>query len=179
MGGRCARIARVASSAVELRWAREEARPARCPGSLAGREALAPAPAPPPLPAPRAARDTIRADVYDYWRARRARLGRPLMRRLMAPTPVNDQNPYNVFRWGPLRGAAGWRLFGGAGAGALPGVGAGAGRAPGQGPRVVPAARAPAGPAPTLAVARPPRLAPQAARAHPPAADAAAAGEQW
>ncbi|PRW60332.1 enhancer of polycomb 1 isoform A [Chlorella sorokiniana] len=44
------------------------------------------------------ARDTIRADVYEYWRARRARLGRPLMRRLMAPTPVNDQNPYNVFR---------------------------------------------------------------------------------
>lgn len=47
---------------------------------------------------PNAARDTIRADVYEYWRARRARLGRPLMRRLMAPTPVNDQNPYNVFR---------------------------------------------------------------------------------
>ncbi|PSC68541.1 enhancer of polycomb 1 [Micractinium conductrix] len=44
------------------------------------------------------ARDTIRADVYAYWVARRKALGRPLMRRLIAPTPINDQNPYNVFR---------------------------------------------------------------------------------
>ncbi|EFN60164.1 hypothetical protein CHLNCDRAFT_133649 [Chlorella variabilis] len=44
------------------------------------------------------ARDTIRADVYAYWVARRKAMGRPLMRRLIAPTPVNDQNPYNVFR---------------------------------------------------------------------------------
>ncbi|KAI3429860.1 hypothetical protein D9Q98_010171 [Chlorella vulgaris] len=44
------------------------------------------------------ARDTIRADVYNYWLARRKALGRPLMRRLMAVTPVNDNNPYNVFR---------------------------------------------------------------------------------
>ncbi|KAL4437402.1 hypothetical protein ABPG75_004541 [Micractinium tetrahymenae] len=44
------------------------------------------------------ARDTIRSDVYNYWLQRRKALGRPLMRRLQAPTPVNDQNPYNVFR---------------------------------------------------------------------------------
>jgi hypothetical protein len=36
--------------------------------------------------------------VYNYWLARRKALGRPLMRRLMAVTPVNDNNPYNVFR---------------------------------------------------------------------------------
>lgn len=47
---------------------------------------------------PPAARDTIRADVYNYWLQRRKALGRPLMRRLQAPTPINDQNPYNVFR---------------------------------------------------------------------------------
>ena len=46
----------------------------------------------------RAARDTIRADVYAYWVERRKVMGRPLMRRLISPTPVNDQNPYNVFR---------------------------------------------------------------------------------
>lgn len=57
-----------------------------------------------PFP-PRAARDKIRADVYAYWVERRKQLGRPLMRRLMAPTPVNDQNPYNVFRW-----VGGWGL---------------------------------------------------------------------
>ncbi|KAL4429854.1 hypothetical protein ABPG77_010971 [Micractinium sp. CCAP 211/92] len=44
------------------------------------------------------ARDAIRADVYNYWLQRRKVLGRPLMRRLQAPTPINDQNPYNVFR---------------------------------------------------------------------------------
>ena len=59
----------------------------------------------PPTPAA-TARDTIRADVYAYWVARRKALGRPLMRRLIAPTPINDQNPYNVFRWGPDRTAA-------------------------------------------------------------------------
>lgn len=45
-----------------------------------------------------AARDTIRVDVFNYWLQRRKALGRPLMRRLQAPTPINDQNPYNVFR---------------------------------------------------------------------------------
>ena len=47
-----------------------------------------------------AARDAIRADVYAYWLQRRKAQQRPLLRRLMAPTPINDQNPYNVFRCG-------------------------------------------------------------------------------
>ena len=45
-----------------------------------------------------AARDTARNAVYDYWLAKRRRGNRPLLRRLQAPTPINDNNPYNVFR---------------------------------------------------------------------------------
>ncbi|KDD76451.1 hypothetical protein H632_c221p0 [Helicosporidium sp. ATCC 50920] len=43
-------------------------------------------------------RDTIRVTVYDYWLQKRQQLGQPILRRLQAPTPPNDNNPYNVFR---------------------------------------------------------------------------------
>lgn len=45
-----------------------------------------------------AGRDVLRAAVYDYWLAKRQRRGQPLLRRLQAATPPNDNNPYNVFR---------------------------------------------------------------------------------
>ncbi len=38
--------------------------------------------------------------VYEYWLAKRKRRGKPILRRLCAPTPIADSNPYNVFRWG-------------------------------------------------------------------------------
>ena len=38
------------------------------------------------------------AAVYEYWVAKRARAGRPLLRRLRAPTAAADTNPYHVFR---------------------------------------------------------------------------------
>lgn len=44
-------------------------------------------------------RESIATVVYDYWMAKRLRLDRPLLRRLQAPTPINDQNPYRVFRY--------------------------------------------------------------------------------
>jgi len=43
-------------------------------------------------------RDIIRVAVYDYWLRKRAALGRPLLRRLQAPTPQNNNDPYRVFR---------------------------------------------------------------------------------
>ena len=43
-------------------------------------------------------RDTIRDAVYEYWMAKRAKLGRPLLRKLQAPTPLNNQDPFKVFR---------------------------------------------------------------------------------
>lgn len=43
-------------------------------------------------------RDTTRVAVYDYWLAKRRQRGKPLLRRLHAPTPITDSNPYNVFR---------------------------------------------------------------------------------
>jgi enhancer of polycomb-like protein len=36
--------------------------------------------------------------VYGYWLAKRKRRGRPIIRRLQAPTPISDQDPYHVFR---------------------------------------------------------------------------------
>jgi len=36
--------------------------------------------------------------VYEYWAAKRRKWGKPLMRRLQAPTNPSDANPYNVFR---------------------------------------------------------------------------------
>lgn len=36
--------------------------------------------------------------VYHYWKAKRERWQKPILRRLQPPPPVNDTNPYNVFR---------------------------------------------------------------------------------
>ncbi|KAK7316185.1 hypothetical protein VNO77_34999 [Canavalia gladiata] len=36
--------------------------------------------------------------VYDYWKEKRERWQKPVLRRLQPPPPVNDTNPYNVFR---------------------------------------------------------------------------------
>lgn len=44
------------------------------------------------------ARDTIRIAVYEFWLQKREKLGRPLLRRLQAPTPINNTDPYKVFR---------------------------------------------------------------------------------
>ena len=45
-----------------------------------------------------ALRETVRGAVYDYWKAKRLRRGKPLLRRLQAPTASSDSNPFNVFR---------------------------------------------------------------------------------
>ncbi|KAF3637614.1 putative TMV resistance protein N-like isoform X1 [Capsicum annuum] len=36
--------------------------------------------------------------IYNYWKDKRERLQKPALRRLQPPPPVNDTNPYNVFR---------------------------------------------------------------------------------
>ncbi|XP_031269881.1 uncharacterized protein LOC116128312 isoform X2 [Pistacia vera] len=36
--------------------------------------------------------------VYNYWKDKRERWQKPILRRLQPPPPVNDTNPYNVFR---------------------------------------------------------------------------------
>ncbi|XP_008450499.1 uncharacterized protein LOC103492087 [Cucumis melo] len=36
--------------------------------------------------------------VYTYWKEKRERWQKPILRRLQPPPPVNDTNPYNVFR---------------------------------------------------------------------------------
>ncbi|BAF23501.1 uncharacterized protein [Oryza sativa Japonica Group] len=36
--------------------------------------------------------------VYNYWKSKRERWQKPILRRLQPPPPVNDTNPYNVFR---------------------------------------------------------------------------------
>ncbi|XP_077237436.1 uncharacterized protein LOC143879134 [Tasmannia lanceolata] len=36
--------------------------------------------------------------IYNYWKAKRERWQKPILRRLQPPPPVNDTNPYNVFR---------------------------------------------------------------------------------
>lgn len=36
--------------------------------------------------------------VYNYWKGKRDRWQKPILRRLQPPPPVNDTNPYNVFR---------------------------------------------------------------------------------
>ncbi|EPS74424.1 hypothetical protein M569_00331, partial [Genlisea aurea] len=36
--------------------------------------------------------------IYNYWKEKRERWQKPVTRRLQPPPPVNDTNPYNVFR---------------------------------------------------------------------------------
>ncbi|CDP17761.1 unnamed protein product [Coffea canephora] len=36
--------------------------------------------------------------IYNYWKEKRERWQKPVLRRLQPPPPVNDTNPYNVFR---------------------------------------------------------------------------------
>ncbi|OVA04267.1 Enhancer of polycomb-like [Macleaya cordata] len=43
-------------------------------------------------------RYAICQSVYNYWKAKRDRWQKPILRRLQPPPPVNDTNPYNVFR---------------------------------------------------------------------------------
>ena len=43
-------------------------------------------------------RPGLLARVYDHWRRKRSRRGGPLLRRLAAPTPAADTNPFHVFR---------------------------------------------------------------------------------
>lgn len=47
---------------------------------------------------PAGARDSILESIYEYWAAKRKRWQKPLMRRLRAPTSMNDNNPHNTFR---------------------------------------------------------------------------------
>ncbi|KAK9741301.1 hypothetical protein RND81_03G096200 [Saponaria officinalis] len=41
---------------------------------------------------------TVLESVYIYWKEKRERWQKPILRRLQPPPPVNDTNPYNVFR---------------------------------------------------------------------------------
>lgn len=43
-------------------------------------------------------REKLCLDVYGYWASKRKRWGKPILRRLQAPTLPNDTNPYNTFR---------------------------------------------------------------------------------
>lgn len=43
-------------------------------------------------------RPTVLGAVYDYWRIKREKWQKPILRRLQPPPPVNDTNPFNVFR---------------------------------------------------------------------------------
>jgi len=53
------------------------------------------------------ARPQVRDAVLAYWRKKRAARGKPLLRRLQAPTSSSDTNPFNVFRCGAARAFAG------------------------------------------------------------------------
>ncbi|EEF48690.1 transcription factor, putative [Ricinus communis] len=43
-------------------------------------------------------RHAVFQSVYSYWKDKRERWQKPILRRLQPPPPVNDTNPYNVFR---------------------------------------------------------------------------------
>ena len=45
-----------------------------------------------------AARQPVKDAVYQYWLDRRKQLGKPLLRRLQAPTNSSDTNPHSCFR---------------------------------------------------------------------------------
>jgi hypothetical protein len=41
--------------------------------------------------------------VYEYWVGKRKRWGKPMMKRLQAPTSAHDTDPHHTFRWAGLR----------------------------------------------------------------------------
>ncbi|KAL5554758.1 hypothetical protein UlMin_042159 [Ulmus minor] len=43
-------------------------------------------------------RHAVIQSVYNYWKDKREQWQKPILRRLQPPPPVNDTNPYNVFR---------------------------------------------------------------------------------
>ncbi|WOK95265.1 enhancer of polycomb-like protein 1 isoform X1 [Canna indica] len=43
-------------------------------------------------------RFTVLQSIYNYWKSKRERWQKPILRHLQPPPPVNDTNPYNVFR---------------------------------------------------------------------------------
>ncbi|THU58548.1 hypothetical protein C4D60_Mb03t15510 [Musa balbisiana] len=43
-------------------------------------------------------RFAVLLSVYNYWKAKREQWQKPILRHLQPPPPVNDTNPYNVFR---------------------------------------------------------------------------------
>ncbi|KAG6486852.1 hypothetical protein ZIOFF_055443 [Zingiber officinale] len=45
-----------------------------------------------------AVRSSILQSVYNYWKLKREQWQKPILRHLQPPPPVNDTNPYNVFR---------------------------------------------------------------------------------
>ena len=45
-----------------------------------------------------AVRQPVKDAVYQYWQDKRKRLGKPLLRRLQAPTNPSDTNPHSCFR---------------------------------------------------------------------------------
>ena len=47
----------------------------------------------------RALRQPVLLAVYTYWREKRVKRGKPLLRSLQAPTASSDSNPFNVFRY--------------------------------------------------------------------------------
>lgn len=51
-----------------------------------------------------AARQPVKDAVYRYWLDKRKQLGKPLLRRLQAPTNSSDTNPHSCFRCSPLVG---------------------------------------------------------------------------
>ncbi|XP_021819918.1 uncharacterized protein LOC110761683 [Prunus avium] len=47
---------------------------------------------------PQSLRYAVIQSIYNYWKEKRERWQKPILRRLQPPPPVNDTNPYNVFR---------------------------------------------------------------------------------
>ncbi|CAM6050018.1 unnamed protein product [Sphagnum compactum] len=43
-------------------------------------------------------RIAVLAAVYDYWKSKRNHWQKPFLHRLQPPPPVNDTNPFNIFR---------------------------------------------------------------------------------
>ena len=43
-------------------------------------------------------REAVLVKVYEHWAQKRKKKQKPLLRRLQAPTPAGDNNPFNVFR---------------------------------------------------------------------------------